>query len=225
MAAWLGESRRAGAEERWWRVSGNSNLNGKGLAIVRELVALASGRVRTPRQTARTLLRDDMDYRTGPASIGRREAGAGPARGMEWGKLQRCLPEIIEVHPAGIGCAGARCPAAAPRETSRKMEHARTVPLGGPGQPVPAGGIGRQLVGTPSDVRDLILHRTINTMSEPPQLARGWRADVVGRLFEDLLDGKVTIRIADPNVAPPASDRTHRTNLRVRQRGRSMPCL
>jgi ribonuclease D len=32
----------------------------------------------------------------------------------------------------------------------------------------------------------------------PPQLAHGWRAEFVGRLFEDLLDGKLSIRIDDP---------------------------
>jgi ribonuclease D len=33
---------------------------------------------------------------------------------------------------------------------------------------------------------------------EPPLLARGWRADLVGHLIEDLLAGRKSIRIDDP---------------------------
>ena len=34
-------------------------------------------------------------------------------------------------------------------------------------------------------------------------LGRGWRAEVVGRLIEDLLAGKVGVRIGDPHSDHP----------------------
>jgi ribonuclease D len=56
-----------------------------------------------------------------------------------------------------------------------------------------------QLVGTPSDVRELVAYRTgILTSAQPPRLARGWRAELVGRIFDELLAGKTAIRIGDP---------------------------
>ncbi len=42
--------------------------------------------------------------------------------------------------------------------------------------------------------------------SEPrwrPKLASGWRAEFVGRLFEDLLSGKTSVRIGDPALEFP----------------------
>ena len=36
-----------------------------------------------------------------------------------------------------------------------------------------------------------------------PCLARGWRADVVGHLIEELLAGRMSIRIADPDSEHP----------------------
>jgi NADPH-dependent glutamate synthase beta subunit-like oxidoreductase len=37
----------------------------------------------------------------------------------------------------------------------------------------------------------------------PPRLARGWRAEFVGRLFEDLLAGKLSIRVVNPKSDHP----------------------
>ena len=58
------------------------------------------------------------------------------------------------------------------------------------------------IVGTASDVRDLIAYRLNMAGSGEnggaPLLGRGWRAEVVGRLIDDLLAGNVSIRIQDP---------------------------
>ena len=62
------------------------------------------------------------------------------------------------------------------------------------------------LVGTPSDVRELIAYRSLPkdaTHRETPALARGWRAGVVGDLFDDLLSGKMSVRISDPDSDHP----------------------
>jgi ribonuclease D len=42
-----------------------------------------------------------------------------------------------------------------------------------------------------------------NGAGEPPLLARGWRAQVVGRLIEDMLAGRMAIRVADPRASEP----------------------
>ena len=62
------------------------------------------------------------------------------------------------------------------------------------------------LVGTPNDIREWMAYRTAkgaHAQRDPPQLARGWRAEFVGRLFEDLLDAKLSIRVGDPKSEHP----------------------
>ncbi len=62
------------------------------------------------------------------------------------------------------------------------------------------------LVGGPNDIRDWIGWRLSarSDQSPPvPKLASGWRAEFVGRLFDDLLDGKTAIRIGDPAAEHP----------------------
>ena len=56
------------------------------------------------------------------------------------------------------------------------------------------------LVGGPNDIRDWIAWRLAGaeTLRRLPKLASGWRAEFVGRLFDDLLSGKTSIRIGDP---------------------------
>ena len=62
-------------------------------------------------------------------------------------------------------------------------------------------------MGNPSDVRELIAYQLgyDHDDDEPPVLAKGWRAQVVGNLIDDLLTGKVSIRITDPKSERPFS--------------------
>jgi len=52
-------------------------------------------------------------------------------------------------------------------------------------------------------VRELIAFRLAGGKGEPPLLAHGWRAEVVGQVLEDLLRGKLAIRICDPRSDQP----------------------
>jgi ribonuclease D len=203
MAAWEGEIRRAATEERWWRVSGNANLSGRGLAIVRELwrwrQAEAQRRDKPPRQ----ILRDDLII-----ELAKRQSADSKhiqaLRGMEWGRLRSQIAEI--------SAAIQRALETPEKDFARRAYRDAPPQLAMLGQFLASalGSICRQahlapnLVGTPSDVRDLILYRTTAAGdAEPPLLARGWRADVVGRLFEDFLEGKKAIRIGDPMSEHP----------------------
>jgi ribonuclease D len=62
------------------------------------------------------------------------------------------------------------------------------------------------LVGSVDDVRDLIAHHLPSQASAdlpPPALAQGWRAEVVGKAIEDLIAGKLAIRVGDPASEQP----------------------
>ena len=57
-------------------------------------------------------------------------------------------------------------------------------------------GFSTQLVGTQVDVRELVAH-LYNTLPEGiiPRLARGWRSQLVGDLLEDLVNGKLGMKL------------------------------
>jgi ribonuclease D len=66
--------------------------------------------------------------------------------------------------------------------------------------------VAASMAGTASDVRELVAHRLgYHCEGEDlvPMLARGWRAELVGKLIEDLLDGKKSIRITNAEHADP----------------------
>ena len=78
------------------------------------------------------------------------------------------------------------------------------------------GGLCRQLeiapslVGTASDMRELLAYKLGHGQDEaPPTLTTGWRAEVVGDLIDDLLAGKASLRISDLTSRDPlVIDRT-----------------
>ena len=61
------------------------------------------------------------------------------------------------------------------------------------------------MVGTATDVRDLIAHRFGfgGSSEETPLLLRGWRAELVGNLLDDLLAGRKSIRIRNAKHDDP----------------------
>jgi ribonuclease D len=61
--------------------------------------------------------------------------------------------------------------------------------------------VATSLAGTATDVRDLIAFRLgfgSQSDDEPPLLAVGWRAELIGHLIDELLAGRKSIRIEDP---------------------------
>ena len=60
------------------------------------------------------------------------------------------------------------------------------------------------LVGTAQDIRDLIAYRLgLVPDSEHPALDRGWRGEIVGSVLDDVLDGKISVRVDNPRDESP----------------------
>jgi ribonuclease D len=60
------------------------------------------------------------------------------------------------------------------------------------------------LVGTASDMRDLLAWKLgYGDLDRQPLLSRGWRAQVVGSLVDDLLAGRAALRIGDIRSSEP----------------------
>jgi ribonuclease D len=66
--------------------------------------------------------------------------------------------------------------------------------------------VASSLVGTVNDVREFIAWRLDGETpgeGEMPHLARGWRAEIVGRTLDDLLEGRLTVSVVDPRSERP----------------------
>lgn len=200
MAGWQNEVHRAFSHERWRRVSGSASLDARALAILRELWQWREKEAQRRNQPVRRVLRDDL-----LVELARRKTAdpkrIGAVRGLERGDLRRRLPELAAAIGRALELADDDCP--------EKHRRDQAPPFAVLGQFLFAAlsSICRQsqlapgLVGTPSDVRELIAYRSRPNQTaqhEPPALARGWRAEVVGNLFDELLSGKMAIRIDNP---------------------------
>jgi ribonuclease D len=203
MAAWQEEVQWALSQERWRRVSGNTGLTGRSLAIVRELWRWREAEAQQRNCPPRRVLRDDLVVELAKrqtAELKRIEA----LRGMDRGDLKRQLPKIAEAIQRGLDLADDDCPTSLRHDSTPQLSVLGQFLFSALGSVCRQMEIAPPMVGTPNDIRDWIACRMSPPGSRrPPRLARGWRAGVVGNLFEDLLTGKTSIRVGDPKSESP----------------------
>jgi ribonuclease D len=211
ISAFLHDVCTARDRPRWRRVSGIGNLSPRSLAVVRALWQWREAQAEQRDLPPRRVLRDDLivelakrksdspDKIRAIRGIGqhlKREHMEQIARSIREG-LEAPLDEIERNHapamPSQLNLLG-QFLAPALASICRNAN------------------VATSLVGTATDVRDLIAHRLDFGYDEDeglPILATGWRAELVGHLIEELLAGKKSIRIADPlSEHPLAFDAT-----------------
>jgi ribonuclease D len=210
---WLEEERQswcealchAMSEERWRRVSGNSSLDPRSLAIVHELWKWREDEARRRDQPARRVLRDDLIVELAKrqtADVKRIKA----VRGMERGDLARRLDQIALCIQRALTMPTEECPLRQPRQVTPQLSVLGQFLFAALGSVCREAHLAPNLVGGPNDIRDWIGWRLASRggQSRPiPKLACGWRAEFVGRLFDDLLSGKTTVHIGDPDSDHP----------------------
>jgi ribonuclease D len=202
MTAWQDEVEAARSAERWRRVSGTNGLSSRSLAIVRELWRWRDAEAARRDSPVRRVLRDDLIVELAK----RRSADPKQIRairGLERGDLQRLLPKISEHIAQALELPEAECPGTERRETPNQLNLLGQFLSAALSSICRSAQIAPSIVGTASDVRELIAFRLGCGGDVPPILARGWRAEVVGQLIDDLLAGRKSIRIADPQSDHP----------------------
>ena len=205
MAAALEAIERSLSHERWRRISGNAGIDARGLAIIRELFHWRDAEAQRRNQPARRVLRDDLIVelaRRGSADPSRIRA----VRGMERGDLERRLGELATAIQRGLDVPEAECPQRPAREQTPELSVLGQFLFAALGSICREAQLAPNLVGTPNDIREWIVYRTGRSRAKSgivPQLVRGWRAGFVGRLFDDLLAGKLSIRVAEPKSDHP----------------------
>src|SRR5690606_21747240 len=133
-------------------------------------------------------------------------------RGFERRNFRRVVPQIGDAIERALKLPQAQCPLPTRRDNSNNQRG----PLGqfltsALNSICQAAEVAPALVGTASDVRELIAYGMgeLENGDGPPSLARGWRAEVIGKTLDELLAGKLVIRIANPSADQPLSFEPH----------------
>lgn len=204
---WQQQAAAGDHSEGWQRLPGLSGLAPRQLAIVRELWRWREEQAEARNCPPRRVLRDDL-----LVELARRQTNLlshiRAVRGLEHRHLQRHLPEISERIRRARALDESACP-----QPVRRSNQAGP-PLNLLGQFLSAAlasvcqsaALAPALVGTAQDVRDLIAYRLGLPGRDDqaiPALARGWRIQVVGQVIEDLLAGRLAVRVRDPLAENP----------------------
>jgi ribonuclease D len=205
LAEWQDDLEQLEAGEKWQRLGGIAGFSPRSLAVVRELFQWRDAEAQRRNQPTRRILRDDLLI-----ELAKRQTSdpkrIRAVRGMERGDMQRHLPKLAQCVERAMALKDHELPRL-PRKGSRPQLN-----LLGQFLSTALGSICRSaqvapsLAGTAQDVRDLIAWR-LNlggfAAGEVPLLARGWRAEVVGQVIDQLLSGELAIRIRDPLADEP----------------------
>jgi ribonuclease D len=208
MATWMADVEATRSLERWWKVSGISGLSRRSLAIVREIWRWREAEAQKRDCPTRRVLRDDLII-----ELAKRKSSdpkqIRALRGLERGDLQRLLPQLAAAVGRALALDDDQCPVPLAREAPSQLAVLGQFLSSALGSICRSADLAPSIVGTASDVRDLVAYRlglaNGNGEIEPPLLSCGWRAEVVGRLIDDLLAGKLAIRIQDPHSDEPLS--------------------
>jgi len=203
MTNWQDEMQRSEDEPQWRRVSGVSNLNRRALSIVRELWLARDEHAAHKNRAPRRILADDLIVelaKRGSSELKRLKA----IRGFE-NRVSKAMFEPI--------CdAIERANELTENELPKRLPRGKSMNLGLLGQFLTTAlnvvcrnqSIAPQIVGTTNDVRVMAAWKLgIIDLKEKPELASGWRAEMVGQLIEQVLDGTIAIRVDDPSSESP----------------------
>ena len=202
LSAWQDQMEAEEQTERWCRVSGIAGLSSRQLAILYELWRWRDGKARGENIPSRQVLRDDLMVELA------RRGSADPhqiraVRGMDWRKQQAAVPELAHCVRRALELPDEQCPASG-RKSSRPPFNVLGQFLATAVSSVAhAAQVAPGLVGSVQDVRDLIAYHLGWEVTGVPALATGWRKEVVGDAVNQLLDGKLAIRITDPTSHHP----------------------
>ena len=206
MRAWLGDVGQSLEREQWRRVAGSSGLSARDLAIVREIWRWREKEAQRRDVPPRRVLRDDLIV-----ELARRRATEEKhlraVRGMERGDLRQAMPQLSAAIANGLALPDEECPKSVRNDSNSQFALVGQFLSSALGSICRSAHVAPSIVGTTSDVRELIAYRLGARRraddTSLPVLARGWRAEVVGSVLDDLLAGRLTIRIGDPRSDHP----------------------
>lgn len=205
MEAWQSETELGDSGERWRRISGSASLSRRGLAILHSLWNWREDLASQRNRPARRVLRDDL-----MVEMARRETSdmrrIRSVRGFERSDIKKHLNVFSKLIDEALKIPPEQCP--------KRMESKGSGPqmrLLGQYLVAAAGcfcrdaNIAASLVGTAQDYRDYAAYRLNfnNKHDDLPKLTLGWRRELIAPMMDDLLAGRLALRIDDPTDDQP----------------------
>lgn len=198
--AWQDDIEAARTQARWRNVSGTSGLSARCLAIVRELWMWREEEACTRDIRPKRVLRDDLIV-----EIARRKS-ADPTRirsirGLHRRLLNHDLPALVASAERGLDVPEDQLPKRLHRQRPAQLNLLSQFLTAALRSTCREAQIAPAIVGTVSNIHDLLIYRLGLDGKDSqgvPALARGWRKEVVGEVFDELLAGRTCIRIGDP---------------------------
>jgi ribonuclease D len=188
---------------QWRRVSGIARLKPAQLAIVKELWIWRNEEAERKDRTPKRILADDLIV-----ELARR----GTSKPSQIRAIRGFGNRVQATAIDGISAAIDRALKLPKSEYPKRVTSTKTINLGLLGQFLTTAlnvlcrteQISSSIVGTAQEVRDVAAMRLgMLELKEQPRLLTGWRAEIVGQLIDQVLDGRVAIRVDDPNSDHP----------------------
>lgn len=188
---------------QWRRVSGIARLKPAQLAIVKELWIWRNEEAQRKDRTPKRVLADDLIV-----ELARRGTGKPAQIKAIRGFGNRVQATAID----GISAAIENALQMPKSEYPKRVTSTKTINLGLLGQFLTTAlnvlcrteQISSSIVGTAQEVRDVAAMRLgLLKLEEKPRLLTGWRAEIVGQLIDQVLDGRIAIRVDDPSSDHP----------------------
>ena len=203
MDQWQGALEKTVTHPQWRRVSGIARLKPAQLAIVKELWIWRNKEAQRKDRTPKRVLADDLIV-----ELARRGTSTPAQIKAIRGFGNRVQASLI----VGISEAIERALKMPKSDYPQRITSTKTINLGLLGQFLTTAlnvlcrteQISSSIVGTAQEVRDVAAMRLgILKLQEKPRLLTGWRAEIVGQLIDQVLDGRVAIRVDDPKSDHP----------------------
>jgi ribonuclease D len=189
--------------ENWRRIPGLQRLNQRELAVLRELYQWRDQESQNKDRPARKTLRDDLLIELAKRQP-RSTEDVVATRDMNRSDYRRVAGDIVAAVQNGLKLPASELP---PVEKAEHKDEEHVL-----GQLLAIAlanlclqeNVAMQLVGTGADLRHLVRWHVYGEQNgEAPRLMQGWRAEVCGDLFKEVLDGKIAFRVADPHSEHP----------------------
>jgi len=203
ITGWLDELEKGEVEPQWRRVPGISGMNDRTLAIVREIYLLRDEVAKEKNKTPRRILPDDL-----VVELARRGVSDPKKLKAIRGFDNRVSQSLVD----SLSQAISRALALTDSELPERPNRGKSINLGLLGQHLTTAlkiicdreHISAGIVGTAQDLRELAAwHLGMTHGEDQPLLASGWRAEIIGKTLEDIINGRVAIRVNNPKSANP----------------------
>ena len=192
-------------EEQWHRLSGVQSLGRQSQAIAYALWRWRDEEAKRRDMPPRRVLRDDLiiELSKRKSSDARRMANL---RGMENRNLKSQLPAIADVIEQSRTEEPPQWPVRARASRIQPPTMLTQFLASALASICRRKRIAASIVGTSEDLKAFVSYRlsgSADGSDELPSLLRGWRSEIVGKILDDLLSGKASMRIHNPTSDLP----------------------